>query len=647
MTLLAVALSDDLHVEQLAKFGDPTALERAVGAGLVRIEGARVFPAHPLLAAAARKRSSASERRRVHLALAEVVVGEEHRARHLALAANGPDETLAAMVALAADHAAARGAIDDAGVLMEHAIRLTPPATAERDGRLVDLAEYAFMTGDERKAIDLMVPSLDGFSRPTTRARARMLLIEITGVASDAEERREHLRQALEESAEDPALRAKVMAWTTIFSVFTLVERIPEAEGLAREAVRSARLAGPAAERSVLWALAWARILRGRSIDDLADSAIASPRTTEDMLSSVDRARVVRSVWRGDVASARRDLGRLVQLAEERGQALASLVLRQHLCDLELRCGEWTAASRFLEEWDETNEAGAISPAAERCRALLAAGRGDGVAAAEWAGITMAIAAANGRHWDHLTANRALGTAALLVHDPQGAAARLRSVWEHNRREGVDDPGTFPVAPDLIEALVELGEFDEARAVLERLRRLAEEQEHPWGLASATRGRGLLAFAVGDDGDNAASALEDAAASYERIGLRFDHARTYLSLGRALRRRRKWGAARNALDTAALAFDAIGSDGWAAEARSELARVSARPPAPAGSLTPAERRTVELAAEGRSNKDIASALVVSVQTVEVHLSHAYAKLGVTSRSQLAARLRAELPEPRA
>ena len=87
-------------------------------------------------------------------------------------------------------------------------------------------------------------------------------------------------------------------------------------------------------------------------------------------------------------------------------------------------------------------------------------------------------------------------------------------------------------------------------------------------------------------------------------------------------------------------FDAMGSTGWAGEARSELARVGARRPRPAGELTPAERRVAELARDGRSNKEIARTLFVSVKTVELHLSHIYAKLGVRSRTQLARRLSA-------
>ena len=82
----------------------------------------------------------------------------------------------------------------------------------------------------------------------------------------------------------------------------------------------------------------------------------------------------------------------------------------------------------------------------------------------------------------------------------------------------------------------------------------------------------------------------------------------------------------------------MGSPGWAERARSELARVGGRRRQEPGELTPAERRVVELAADGLSNKEIAQTLFVAVRTVEVHLKHAYAKLGIRSRSQLARRL---------
>jgi DNA-binding NarL/FixJ family response regulator len=132
--------------------------------------------------------------------------------------------------------------------------------------------------------------------------------------------------------------------------------------------------------------------------------------------------------------------------------------------------------------------------------------------------------------------------------------------------------------------------------------------------------------------------MAEAAADFGRLGLPFDQARTLLALGRALRRAKRWGAARTALQEAETVFHGVGSPGWAAEAQSELARVGARRPSPSGELTPAEQHVAELAAEGRSNKEIARTLHVTVSTVEAHLSRAYAKLGVRSRAQLANRL---------
>jgi DNA-binding CsgD family transcriptional regulator len=276
----------------------------------------------------------------------------------------------------------------------------------------------------------------------------------------------------------------------------------------------------------------------------------------------------------------------------------------------------------------------------ERCRALLAAGRGLPGEAEQWAAETIARAEATGNRWDLLEALRARGVAALLAHDPARAAESLRAVWEHTQREGVDEPGVFPVAPELVQALVGLGELDEARTVIARLSELAELQEHPWGLATAKQCDAFVRLAADRDDDEAAAMLEQAASEYGELGLRFDRARTLLLLGRAQRGRKKWAASRTALEAATVAFDELGSPGWSDEARGELALVGGRRPHATGQLTEAERRVVELAVDGLSNKEIARTLFVTVNTVEAHLSHAYAKLGVRSRAQLARRLSA-------
>jgi DNA-binding CsgD family transcriptional regulator len=195
----------------------------------------------------------------------------------------------------------------------------------------------------------------------------------------------------------------------------------------------------------------------------------------------------------------------------------------------------------------------------------------------------------------------------------------------------------FPVAPELVEALAEVAALDEARAVTNAVRTLAEQQAHPWGLATAWRCDAQIRLASTDDED-AATTLERAANDYGQLGLPFDRARTLLQLGRTQRRLKKWGTARRSLEQATAGFDEIGSPGWAEQARSELVRVGGRRPRPKGALTPTEQRVARLAADGLSNKEIAAALFVTVHTVEAHLSHAYAKLGVRSRGQLARRL---------
>jgi DNA-binding NarL/FixJ family response regulator len=141
--------------------------------------------------------------------------------------------------------------------------------------------------------------------------------------------------------------------------------------------------------------------------------------------------------------------------------------------------------------------------------------------------------------------------------------------------------------------------------------------------------------------------LRAAASELDRLGLHFEAARSQLALGRNQRRAKQWRAARDALASAEAAFDRIGSPGWAELARDDRERVGGRRPTRSGELTPTEQRVVELAASGLANKQIASTLFVTVHTVEVHLARAYAKLGVRSRSQLAARLAGHAQSARA
>jgi DNA-binding CsgD family transcriptional regulator len=634
--LLAVALSSDLRTTELMGLGDAEALDEAVDAGILLVDGDRVRASHPLLAAAAKKRSRARERRDLHLALAGAVADDELRALHLALATERPDAELAATVASAATGASARGARREAASLAEHAFRLTPTGIPQRAERTLMLAEYLLLAGDKQRPMVLLTQLRDSLPAGAERAGACFLL---SFAATTSAELEGSLERALVESGDDAEMRATVLAELAINDAAVRVAQLPSAERRLQEARAALPAAGPELQHRVLYALSWVRALRGRPIADLRERFLATNDDAVYVVGSPERVEGQSLVWRGELDRARAVLTRLLAIADAQGEAVSYALQRLHVCELELRAGNWEKAARLLDEWAESAEGDLLAwPMYERCRALLAAGTGVPREAESWAAKAIERADATGVRWDRLEALRARGIAALLERRPGDAVESLRPVWEHTEREGVEDPGAFPVAPELVEALLALDRLDEARAVTDRLGHLADEQQHPWGLTTAKRCRALIGLALATYDEDAPSDLEDAAAAYQEDGLRFDAARTLLAAGRAQRRHRKWKAARGSLEHAASRFAELGSSGWEEAARSELARVSARRPRSAGELTDAERRVVELAVEGLSNKEIARTLVVAVATVEGHLSRAYAKLGVHSRTQLAARL---------
>jgi DNA-binding CsgD family transcriptional regulator len=99
------------------------------------------------------------------------------------------------------------------------------------------------------------------------------------------------------------------------------------------------------------------------------------------------------------------------------------------------------------------------------------------------------------------------------------------------------------------------------------------------------------------------------------------------------RRARQKRPAREAIEAALAALEEMGAAGWAAKARAELGRIGGR--TREEGLTAAERRVAALVAEGRTNREVAAALFLGERTVETHLSHVYAKLGLRSRAELA------------
>ena len=231
-----------------------------------------------------------------------------------------------------------------------------------------------------------------------------------------------------------------------------------------------------------------------------------------------------------------------------------------------------------------------------------------------------------------------LGRLELALGNLQAAAEHLRELPGRLLASGHLDPAQ-PIWADAIETLIALGELELARTYLEHHEANATRMGSPRAATGAARCRGLLSAAEGS--------LADATAAFEAsltaaAAFPLERGRTLLCLGVVRRQAQQKRAAREALEQALAIFEELGARLWAEKARAELRRISGRAPA-SEELTETERRVAELAARGRTNREIAAELFMGVSTVEAHLSHVYRKLGVR-RAELARRLTIEVDE---
>jgi ATP/maltotriose-dependent transcriptional regulator MalT len=201
----------------------------------------------------------------------------------------------------------------------------------------------------------------------------------------------------------------------------------------------------------------------------------------------------------------------------------------------------------------------------------------------------------------------------------------------------IREPARFRYHGDHVEAVIGLGDLERADGMVDRLAARAKVFPRPWTLAIGARARGLLR-AAHDDLEGAEAALRTAVVEHRRLPMPFELGRTHLVLGQLLRRRGRRRAAVEELERARALFEKLGAPLWAAQAGSELRRIPIRRKARDNSLTPTEERVAELAATGRTNREVAQALFISPKTVEANLSRVYRKLGIRSRAELGAKM---------
>jgi DNA-binding CsgD family transcriptional regulator len=596
--------------------------------------------AHPLLASGAYAATDTATRRELHAAVAARVSDPEERARHLALAATGPDERVAAVLEDAARRAESRGAPAAAADLLERAVRLTPP---ERSGdaqrRTIDAAFSIFQAGDSRRARELLDGLVGAMERGPARARALVRLSIVRGYDDDLRAAEALLREAIDEAEGDEELVAAARNQLSGI-LFRLRERLPEAVAHATAAATSTRV-GIVAEALGVRLLAEAALGR--------PEAHATLHRVLELQERCEHSRVMTQplfpaafawLWWDDLERARTAFERLRSNAVELGDESSLAYVLVMGAQIDCVRGDAPSAARLADEgYALTEQTGQATVGAYvlALRAIADAIAGDVDEGRDRAELSLAIASrTNGRPAEHF-ARAALG----LLEQSVGRAAEvtraLGPLVDFLRAEQITEPGTARVVPDQVEALIALGELEAAGELLGWYAANAERLQRRSALAAAARCRGMLAGARRDV-DGAVAALADALRLHDGVPIPLELGRTQLALGTALRRSRRRGAAREALEAARETFTTLGARVWAGRAEAELGRLGGRPPS-SGALTPTERRVAELVCRGLQTKQVAAALFVSPKTVEGHLTRIYGKLGVGSRTELAHRLR--------
>ncbi|WP_372408473.1 AAA family ATPase [Streptomyces luteireticuli] len=625
----------------------PEDLRAAERAGLVTLTDAAVAFRHPLIRAAAYQGADPVERMAAHRALAGAdgaVRDPDRTAWHLAAAAAGPDEEVAARLDRAGESAWERGAFAASAAAHRRASELSP-LPFDRARRLLSAAQVSVVTGRIAEADGLARRATELTEDRTLRAGLGMVRGAVEDVGGHPRTAAylllDHAEQLLgggEDVGGDPGplvpmlVLAARSAWAA--GDGTLVGRVAEAAARVRS------------EQSAMAALsALAGLVSGVGTGEADfNGPVTALRCFVDEIRGHNPGSHLLRLLAVDCAVLLGDDDAVLGLATaEAARCLArSTVLSlpevlRPLADVQLATGRVREAAATAAEAEDAagSTADAAGPAGPLpARRLLAVADRVAARVAALAGDEEKCRAALGRSAGEASA-AVLGLLDLGLGRPERALGRFEDAL---RGGPVAAVVLLPATGDLVEAAVRAGLPERAAGQLAVFSAWAEAGGQPWAAAVALRCAALTGP------EEAAEERYSAALDRHRgAGRPFEEARTELLYGEWLRRARRRAEARPRLRNALEAFERLGAVPWAERARGELRAVggtaSAAPaarPDPLAALTPQERQVVRLAAAGTSNRDIAARLFLSPRTVEYHLYKAYPKLGVGSRRELAA-----------
>jgi DNA-binding CsgD family transcriptional regulator len=447
-------------------------------------------------------------------------------------------------------------------------------------------------------------------------------------------------RSALDEVGADAPLEAQIHL--ELADVLRFATGLRSSEPHAAAAVRAAERSGDGEVLSrALAVFGLVRFKLGHGIDEVV---MARAVALEEELglplrfSGAKGSLCDQRFWSHDLDGARA-LAEELRDAEHRREGYSDSEGLWYLALIDWRAGNWARAAEHAEEVRAIEEQlgrGGLSPVRQWPSALIAAHRGLIDDARALANEALAQAQADGIGTAEAGHRWVLGFLDLSLEDAEAALPQLRAAREVREAVGHGEPGQMWELPDLLDALVVVGELDEAEALAARWEQEGRRLDRAWALAIAARTQALVRGARGDF-DGALVAFDEALAEHARTQDPFQHARTLLALGATRRRAKQRAAARQTLEQALAAFETVGAPLWAERTRVELSRIGGR--APSGdALTVSEERIAALVAEGRTNREVAAALFLTEHTVEAALTRVYRKLGVRSRAELAHRL---------